>query len=95
MEDVLIVFTESAGKTDECLEALNGVMTDVISRESHFHNATVHVEATSGTVYTIMKWDAAADFVAFLDANQGIMRSALAKYWPKGPLRTVRRFTKV
>ena len=84
MEIVMVEFEVGAHRVADCVAALNELMATVVSKQKHFHGATVHIEESSGTVINMMKWDKASDFVEFRDSNQDIIAPVLGHFGPKG-----------
>lgn len=84
MEIVMVEFEVGTDTIVECVAALNELMDAVVVKQPKFHGATIHVEESTGTVINIMKWDKAADFVEFRDANQDVIAPVLGKFGPKG-----------
>jgi hypothetical protein len=83
MDVVMVEFPVGSDKTDECVAALNELMTSVVAKQTKFHGATICVEAASGSVFNAMRWETTADFIEFRDSHQDVIQPALAKFNPK------------
>lgn len=89
METVLVEFEVGPERTDACVAALTALMQSVVSKQPAFHGATIHVETATGTVINVMRWDRAADFVAFRDSNSDVIGPAIGQFQPRGRMLTI------
>ncbi len=84
MQIVMVEFAVGSERTKKCLEALENLMRSVVSKQPTFHEATIHEEKATGTVWNMMKWDTHQDFIKFRDGNAELIGQALGEFAPLG-----------
>ncbi len=89
MEIVMVEFSVGKESTTACVSALTNLMTSVVAKQPKFHGATVHIETATGTVFNIMQWERASDFIEFRDSNQDLIGPVLGKFNPNGRFLTI------
>lgn len=84
MQVVLVEFAVGTERTAACLQALEELMRTEVIKQPAFHEATVHEEKATGTVWNMMLWDSHADFINFRDSNPELIGRYLGEFGPQG-----------
>ena len=84
MQIVMVEFAVGAEKTAACLKALEKLMSTEVVKQPNFHEATIHEEKATGSVWNMMTWDTHQDFIDFRDGNAELIGDILGEFGPQG-----------